>query len=145
MSNKTEVQQIFDTVLDLKYGEAIELSFPLEVAAESFRSALYRERKNWMTKTKSKEQISITRDYLGFPFKLEITKIPGLMSAVIKKTDGVVKELVLKEEEMEMEEITTPPPTALTAITEIERQKELMRADNIPEEEIEAYFKEDLE
>ncbi|MCK5015659.1 MAG: hypothetical protein KAS32_01190 [Candidatus Peribacteraceae bacterium] len=140
MSSKTEAQQVFDTVLTLQYGEIMELTFPLDAAADSFRSALYRERKNWAISTGSKDQISITRDYTSFPFKLEIVKIPGMMGAVIKRSDGTVKDFTFKEKE--------EPPVYIAPIiakTELDRQKDLMRADGMSEEEIEEYFREDIE
>lgn len=140
MSSKTEAQQIFDNVLTLKYDEEMELTFPLDSAAESFRSALYRERKNWALKTDSKDQISITRDYGGFPFKLVIAKVPGMMSAVVKKPDGSTTDFSFKEREK--------PPVLIEpfmAKTELERQKDLMRNDGMSEEEIEDYFEGDKE
>lgn len=138
--SKTEAQQIFDTVLSLPYGEVVELTFPLDTAADSFRSALYRERKNWAKGTNSKDQISITRDYSGFPFILEIVKVPGTISAKIKKQDGT--EVVINFEEMAKPMYTIPSKQEKT---ELERQKELMRADGVKEEEIEEYFKGNLE
>ena len=140
MSSKTEAQQIFDTVLTLQYNEEMELTFPLESAAESFRSALYRERKNWAVKTDSKDQISILRSYTSFPYKLTIAKVPGVMGAVIKKNDGTISDFSFKERE--------EPPVYVAPIikkTELDRQKDLMRADGMSEEEIDGYFKEDTE
>jgi hypothetical protein len=141
----TDAQQVFDTVLNLGYNEVIELTFPLASAADSFRSALYRERKNWAEKTGSRDQIQITRDYSGFPFKLEICKVPGMMGAVIKKADGSIEHLKFQDPATAQ----APPPEVLqepeVELTEIERQKELMRADGLSEEEINNYFQGDTE
>ncbi len=142
MPNKSEAQQIFDTILTLNYGEVIELTFPLTTSADSFRSALYRERKNWVAQTNSKDQISITRNYSEFPYKLEIVKVPGTMGAVIKKSDGTTKQFAFTEEE---EETTVYTPTPEVEKSELERQKDLMRDDGMKEEDIEAYFKGDEE
>jgi len=128
-------------VLTLGYMEQVELTFPLEAAADSFRSALYRERKNWALSTGSKDQIQIERDYSGFPCTLTLTKIPGTMGVVIKKADGSTQEMKFAEKE------DTPVYTPAPAIekSELDRQKDLMRADGMGEEEIEAYFGEDTE
>jgi hypothetical protein len=142
MPNKTEAQQIFDTVLNLKYGEIIELEFPITEAADSFRSALYRERKNWAKSTGSKDQINITRNYGHFPFTLEVSKVPGMMSAKIKKSDGTTSEITFTEE---VEEKPVYTPTPIVEKTELDRQKDLMRNDGMSEEDIEEYFKEDEE
>ena len=141
MENKTEAQQVFDTVLGLNYGEVIELTFPLDTAADSFRSALYRERKVWAKKTLSKDQITITRNYSSFPFVLLVSKVPGVMGAVIKKQDGSTKKFTFKEKVEDF--VFTPEP--VVEKSELERQKELMRDDGMAEEEIEDYFKEDKE
>ncbi len=140
MSSKTEAQQVFDAVLNLGYGEEMELTFPLDSAADSFRSALYRERKNWAKSTESKDQISITRDYSGFPFKLLISKVPGMMGATIKKADGTEAAFTFKLKPS-VPEYVVPRSDK----TELERQKDLMRADGMSEEEIEDYFEEDTE
>lgn len=141
----TDAQQVFDTVLNLGYNEVIELTFPLASAADSFRSSLYRERKIWAEKTGSRDQIQITRDYTGFPFKLEVTKTPGMMGAVVKKADGTIEQLNLQGPAPD----PTPPPEVLQEPeiepSEVERQKDLMRADGLSEEEINAYFQEDTE
>lgn len=139
MPSKTEAQQVFDTVLSLEYNECVELEFPLINAAESFRSALYRERKNWAASTGSRDQISITRNYSNFPFKLKISKVPGMMTALIKRNDGSVTAMDMQEKEEKPVIVLAEP------ITEIERQKNLMRADGMGEDEINAYFQEDTE
>lgn len=136
--SKTEAQQVFDIVLTLQYNEVVELTFPLDTAAESFRSALYRERKIWAKSTGSKDQIVINRNYKGFPFKLEVSKVPGIMGAVIKKANGSTTNFTF-EEKIEPLVVTN----TVTSSTEIEHQKNLMREDGITEEEIDKYFKDD--
>jgi len=141
MGNKTEAQQVFDTVLTLGYMEQVELTFPLETAADSFRSALYRERKNWSKSTGSKDQIQIERDYSGFPFILTLTKVPGTMGVIIKKADGSTQEITFNKKV----EVPDFIPAPVVEKFELDRQKDLMRADGIGEEEIEDYFREDTE
>jgi len=136
---------IFDSALDMEQGEKMLITCTSHKQMETLRVSLYKQRQLWQKQSHDGSDIGVTSKSQGDKFFLILEKLDPISPPVILDKDGRLKKVVSLAEP-DTPETVTPEDTRITVefAQDRDRQRALMREDGISEEEIAAYFGEEV-